>query len=86
MTDTVLEKSEFGDLYAEVVFCDNTRFQSYNVRLCKKVLYTDFEQKWYSTPYRFETILVRSFGNFERAEKVYQELTRNKTITILKYS
>jgi len=85
MTDTVLEKSEFGDLYAEISFFYNTRFESYNVRLCKKIECNEDEQKWYGT-LRFETIIIRSFGTFENAEKVYQELTRNKTITILKYS
>jgi hypothetical protein len=91
MAEFILAQSEFGDLNAAVVYYRTPKyysgeiFESYNVRLSKRIECTEDEQKLYG-PYLKTTVLVRSFGTFERASKVYQELTRNKTITILKYS
>ncbi len=87
MIERILAKSEFSELKAEVVHyrTSNEIFESYHVRLSKRIECTEFDKKWYG-PYRETTVLVRSFGTYERASKVYQELTRNKTMTILKYS
>ncbi len=90
MAEFILAQSEFGELNAEVVHYRTQNytgqiFESYNVRLSKRIECTEDDRKWYG-PYRETTVLVRSFGTFERASKVYQELTRNKTITMLKYS
>ena len=91
MAEFILAQSEFGDLNAAVVYYRTPKyytgeiFESYNVVLRKKIECTEDDRKWYG-PYRETTVLARSFGTFERASKVYQELTRNKTITILKYS